>query len=142
MITGALLDADFTSEIHNVSKGNRVVEMKYFYRFIPVDFTQSELNSFRKEINKITKSSNPNTVIDDFIKIGAVTSTFLNHGNDPEQERSKRACYIYWIGVECEWGSGIFGVEAKANQSGVRISLRYRKISWTRDFRWRKKKDK
>ena len=90
VILKTLSDVGFTVETQNVSLGNRIIEMKYFSKFIPANFTQSELNEFVKEANKITRASNPNTVIDDFNKIGAVTTKFLNHGND---SRSKRVSY-------------------------------------------------
>jgi len=129
VISEALLDADFTLEAQNVSMGNRVVEVKYFYRFIPVSFTQSELNEFVKEINKITKSSTVNTVVDDFIKIGAVTSTFLNHGEDPKQSRSKRGCYVRWLAVGCETNPNrTFGIGAEVTPSGIKVVLRFKKF--------------
>ena len=69
--------------------------MKYFSRYISANFTQSELNEFVKEVGKIKISSNLNTVADDFVKIGAITSKFLNHENDLKQGRPKRNCYRY-----------------------------------------------
>ena len=92
VISETLLDVGFTVETQNVSVGSRVIEIKYFSKFIPANFTQSELNEFVKEANKITRASNPNTVIDDFYKIGVVTTKFLNHGND---SRSKRVPYTW-----------------------------------------------
>ena len=123
VISKKLLDSEFTLEVQNVSNGDEEVQMKYYYRFIPATFTQSELEDFVKDINKITKSSNPNTVIDDFIKIGAVTSTFMNHGVDPTQTRSKRGCSWYWIGVRCTWGR--WTVSGGYNR-GLYVSVRYR----------------
>ena len=98
MISQKLLDSDFRFESENITEENGEYEIKYFYKFIPANFTQSELDEFVKELGKITKSSNPNTVVDDFIKIGAVTSTFLNHGENPKQTRPKRGCYWNWYG--------------------------------------------
>ena len=48
LITETLLDSDFALEAQNLSMGIRLIEIKYFYTFIPVNFTQSALNDFVK----------------------------------------------------------------------------------------------
>ena len=124
VISETLLDVGFTVETQNVSVGNRVIEIKYFSKFIPANFTQSELNEFVKEANKITRASNPNTVIDDFNKIGAVTTKFLHHGSD---SRAKRVSYE-WHTLFQTNPSSTFGMEVGSTNHHVIIALRYRNI--------------
>ena len=128
VISETLLDVGFTVETQNVSVGNRVIEIKYFSKFIPANFTQSELNEFVKEANKITRASNPNTVIDDFNKIGVVTTKFLNHGNDSRSKRVSNRWQYYNSVFETDPDS-TFGI-AVGEMYGydVTITLRYRNI--------------
>ena len=135
VISEALLGANFALETQNVTVGNRVVEVKYFYRFIPVSFTQSELNEFMKEINNITNSSNPSTVIDDFRKIDVASSKLLSHGNDFSQSRSKRQCYIRrtFFGLlpaaGCETNPNrTLGIGVQVTPLGASVVVRYKQV--------------
>ena len=96
VISETLLDVGFTLlETRNASTGsNTVVETKCFYKSIPGNFTQSELNELEAEINNVTNCSNPDTVINDFDKIGTAVSKFLNHGTVSKRGISKRGWYV------------------------------------------------
>ena len=136
VISETLLDVGFTLlETRNASTGsNTVVETKCFYKSISGNFTQSELNELVAEINNVTNCSNPDTVINDFDKIGTAVSTFLNHGTVSKRGISKRGWYVrrrFWVipvvGFETD-PKKKFGVGVEVDPCGVKIVLRFKTI--------------